>query len=517
MILSLLMVTARNAVIEIEDGGIYYTNRSYRIEVNGEYRRTANRVITSVPDLKPDTEYMIAAINDAGERFALKIRTRYEFVTLNVREFGAKGDGIQDDTLFIQAAIMACPKEGRVLVPRGNYQITSLFLKSDLNLELAEGAVLQANTDRNSFPKLPGLIESYNEKEEYNLGTWEGNPLTMYSGIITGIGAENVLLYGQGTIDGRAQLSDWWVNAKQMRGAFRPRLLYLNHCKNVTVQGLKFTNSPAWNIHPYFSRDLTFVDLTVENPQDSPNTDGLDPESCKNVLIAGSHFSLGDDCIAIKSGKIYMGSKYKTPCENITIRQCFMENGHGAVTIGSEMAGGVNSVTVQDCIFRDTDRGLRIKTRRGRGKDAVINKISFEHIRMEDVLTPLVINSFYFCDPDGKTQYVQTREPLPVDERTPEIKSLTFQDIDCKNCHVAAAYFLGLPEKKIEEISLKNCAFRFADEAKSDVPDMTGGLEPCSKMGIFASNVKKLILENVTVEGQEGESFLLENIERIVR
>ncbi len=517
MILSLLMVTARNAVIEIEDGGIYYTSRSYRIEVDGAYRFTANRVITSIPDLKPDTEYTITVSNDTGERFELKIKTRYEFVTLNVRDFGAKGDGIQDDTLFIQAAIMACPKDGRVLIPRGNYQITSLFLKSDLKLELVGGAVLQANIDRHSFPKLPGLIESYDEKDEYNLGTWEGNPLTMYSGIITGIGIENVLLYGQGTIDGRAQLSDWWLNAKQMRGAFRPRLLYLNHCTNVNVQGLTFTNSPAWNIHPYFSKDLTFVDLTIENPQDSPNTDGLDPESCKNVLIAGSRFSLGDDCIAIKSGKIYMGSRYKTPCEDITIRQCFMENGHGAVTIGSEMAGGVKSVTVQSCIFQDTDRGLRIKTRRGRGKDAVIDKISFEHIRMKDVLTPFVINSFYFCDPDGKTQYVQNRAPLPVDERTPEIKSLTFQDINCDNCHVAAAYFLGLPEKKIQEISLKDCTFHFANEAKSDVPDMTSGLEPCSKLGIYAANVKKLGLENVTVEGQEGETYIIENVDRVIK
>ncbi|HBY71622.1 MAG TPA: polygalacturonase, partial [Lachnospiraceae bacterium] len=151
-------------------------------------------------------------------------------------------------------------------------------------------------------------------------------------------------------------------------------------------------------------------------------------------------------------GKIYMGRKYKVPCEDIIIRQCYMEKGHGAVTIGSEMAAGIYQVLVEDCIFQSTDRGLRIKTRRGRGKDAVIDGIVFDHIRMKEVKTPLVVNCFYFCDPDGKTRYVQSKEAYPVDDRTPSIKKLTFTDIFCENCHVAAAYFYGLPEQKIEEV-----------------------------------------------------------------
>lgn len=124
-------------------------------------------------------------------------------------------------------------------------------------------------------------------------------------------------------------------------------------------------------------------------------------------------FSLGDDCIAVKSGKIYMGKKYKTPSENIHIRQCLMENGHGAVTVGSEMAGGVKNLVVEECRFYDTDRGLRIKTRRGRGKDAVLDQIIFRKIDMDQVMTPFVINCFYFCDPDGKTEFVQSREKMP--------------------------------------------------------------------------------------------------------
>lgn len=516
MEIKLIDKSARSATLELADGGIYNTKETYQIYLNGKEVKTAETVITSLFDLKPETEYEVAVKKEDGsEAGSLKFTTEYEFVTLNVKDFGAKGDGVNDDTKFIQAAILACPKESRVLVPRGTYRITSLFLKSNLNLEIAEGAELKAETDRNAYPKFPALIESYDEKDEYNLGTWEGNPLPMFAGIITGISVENVRIYGKGTINGNASKENWWHNPKVMVGAFRPRLFFISHCKNITLQGVKFCNSPSWTLHPYFSDDLKFYNLTVENPSDSPNTDGLDPESCKNVEIAGIRFSLGDDCIAVKSGKIYMGKKHKTPSENLHIRQCLMENGHGAVTVGSEMAGGVKNLIVEECLFRHTDRGLRIKTRRGRGKDAVLDNIAFKKINMDHVMTPFVVNSFYFCDPDGKTEYVQSREVMPVDERTPEIKRLDFEDIDAKNCHVAAAHFDGLPEQKIEEIIMKNVSVTYAENPKCDVPAMSEGVEACSKKGIFANNVKKLVLENVSITGQEGEEMTLLGVDEI--
>lgn len=512
-----LFISTRVVVLEIEDGGIFYTKEPYQIEVNGSYRFTTDRVITSVTNLLPNQRYSISVRKQSGEVFSINFTTRYEYVTLNVKEFGAKGDGISEDTLYIQAAIMACPREGRVLIPKGTYLITSLFLKSNLTLELAKGATLIAATNRNAYPIFPGLIESQDEKQEYNLGTWEGNPLPMYTGIITGVGVENVVICGEGTIDGRAQASDWWINPKVMRGAYRPRLMFLSHCSNVTVEGIRYMNSPSWSIHPYFSSKLAFYNLTIENPADSPNTDGLNPESCNNVVIAGTRFSLGDDCIALKSGKIYMGRKYKVPCENVIVRQCYMEKGHGAVTIGSEMAAGVKNILVQDCIFKDTDRGLRIKTRRGRGKDAIVNDITFERILMDQVMTPFVINCFYLCDPDGRTEYVRTKEKLPVDDRTPKIENLVFKDISCRQCHVAAAYFYGLPEEKIKKIVMKNVSFTFANHAKCDVPAMMEGCTPCSKLGFFATNVEVLELDNVTIKGQEGEAFLLQDIDFIIR
>lgn len=508
--------TARSVTIEILDGSIFETEHPYEIYVNDQLYGTTERVISSIYGLKPETDYQIR-VQYGAEIAEICVKTDHEFVTLNVRDFGAKGDGIQNDTIYIQAAIMACPKDGRVLIPEGVYRITSLFLKSDLKMELEKGAVLSAETDRTKFPIFPGMVESYDEKEEYHLGTWEGNPLPMFSAIITGVNVKHVVIYGAGVIDGNASADpdNWWYRAKEKRIAFRPRMIFLNHCEDIVVEGIQVQNSPSWNIHPYFSKELRFLNLKVINPKDSPNTDGLDPESCKDVEIAGVYFSLGDDCIAVKSGKIYMGAKYKTPCENLLIRQCCMRDGHGSITIGSEMAGGVKNLTVKDCRFLHTDRGLRIKTRRGRGKDAVIDGIRFEHIFMDHVMTPFVINSFYYCDPDGHTEYVRTKEALPADERTPEICSLEFKDIVAENCHVAAAFLYGLPEKKIQNVVMDHVKVTYAEDAKCDVPAMMEGITPCSRMGIFASNIEHLTLNEVCVEGQEGEPFHLEHIDQV--
>lgn len=516
MEIKVVFLTARCVTVEICDGSIYESRKEKEIYVNGKFYEVTRKVIVSIYGLKPDAEYVIAAKAESGKGAETMVRTLKEFVTLNVKDFGAKGDGIQDDTPFIQAAILSCPWESRVLIPEGTYKITSLFLKSNLRLELAEGAVLSAETDRSRFPILRGLIESYDEKEEYNLGTWEGNPIDCFSSIITGIHVENVEIYGLGVIDGNAGKDNWWRDPKVKRGAFRPRMIFLNHCRNVTVQGIQVQNSPSWNIHPYFSNQLKFVDLSVLNPKNSPNTDGLDPESCRDVEIVGVYFSVGDDCIAVKSGKIYMGSKYKTPSENMVIRQCCMRDGHGSITIGSEMAGGVRNLTVKDCLFLYTDRGLRIKTRRGRGKDAVIDKILFENIRMNHVMTPFVINSFYYCDPDGHSDYVASREELPVDDRTPSIKRLEFSDIKAENCHVAAAYLYGLPEQKIERVEMRRVRVSYAKNAMSGEPAMLDGIEPVSRMGIFAGNIKTLVLEDVEIEGQKGEKIITEHIEHLV-
>lgn len=515
MEIRIIYKNARCAVIEICDGGIYHTRETWKVYLNGREMMETDKVITSLYHLTPDTQYELTVENASGQRAMAYFSTDYEFVTLNVKDFGAKGDGLQDDTIFIQAAIMACPPHSRVLIPEGTYRITSLFLRDGVKIELDQGAVLSADTDRRHFPVFKGMIQSYDEEGEYNLGTWEGNPLPMYTAIITGVNVKDAVIYGQGTIEGNAGFDEdnWWYNPKVMRGAFRPRMIFLERCDQVVLQGITVQNSPSWNIHPYFSSNLRFLDLQVLNPKNSPNTDGLDPESCRGVEIAGVYFSLGDDCIAVKSGKIYMGSTYKQPCEDIMIRQCCMRDGHGSITIGSEMAGGVKNLTVRDCLFLHTDRGLRIKTRRGRGKDAIIEGILFENISMDHVMTPFVINCFYFCDPDGHTEYVRTKEALKVDERTPDIRSLTFRKIEASNCHVAAAYMYGLPEQKIRRVVMEDVHVTYAENPLQGQPAMMEGCdEKTCRQGLYANNIEHLVLRNVRIKGQEGKAIETEHI-----
>lgn len=517
MELKLVAKTGRNAVVELTESGKFYSDKQYEIYVNNKKFADSDKVITSLYNLKPDTTYSVKAIYDGQEFGGVEFKTDWEYVTLNVKDFGAYGDGVHDDTNAIQCAIMSCPKNSRILVPAGEFKISSIFLKSDITIELAKGSVLSAFTDRDKFPILPGVIESYDENDEYNLGSWEGNPLDCFSAIITGINVENVIITGEGIVEGNTNFENWWKNPKVRNIAWRPRLFFINNCKNVTLHGITVQNSPSWTLHPYFSDDLKFIDIKILNPANSHNTDGLDPESCKNVLVLGVYISVGDDCIAIKSGKIFMGRKHKRPTSNMIVRQCCMRDGHGAVTVGSEIAAGVKDVHIVDCIFLNTDRGLRVKTRRGRGKDSVLDDISFENIDMDNVMTPFVVNSFYFCDPDGKTEYVASKEALPVDERTPAIDRLLFKNINAKNCHVAGAYIYGLPERKIKIVTFENINISYAQDAQPGVAAMMLGCDEASKMGIVVNNIEELVLKNVVVTGCVGEQIVAGNVDNITK
>ena len=504
---NVIFLSARSLSIELVNNDIYNSKKEYEFFIDGKLYKKGIKNIISAFGLEPSKEYELKLVCD-GLTTVKKIKTCDEYVTLNVLDFGAKKDGKTLSTQFIQAAINSCPDGGRILFPKGDYLTGPLFLRSNTTIELSKGARILGDTNRAKYPILPGMILTSDANGEYNLGSWEGNPLDCFASLITGINVSNVSIIGEGTIDGNAQNSDWWVDVRTKRVSWRPRGVFLNKCNNIVLQGIKVCNTPSWNLHPYFSDNLKFIDLEIENPKDSPNTDGCDPESCKNVDILGVHFSVGDDCIAIKSGKIYMGKTYKKPCEFLNIRNCSMNFGHGSVVLGSEMSGGIKNLKVSQCLFNQTDRGLRIKTRRGRGKDAVIDGVTFENIEMDDVLTPLVINMFYFCDPDGKTEYVWSKEKLPVDERTPFLGKFVFKDINCKNVNVAAGAFYGLPEMPIEEINITNVKFNYSDNPKEGVPAMMTGLDPMKGKGLLFNYVNKVNLDNVEFNGLKDEEIV---------
>ena len=502
-----LFVSSRSCTILLDEQGDYYAKLPRRIWLNGEFLREENRSVFSIYGLWPDTEYTLEAWQGEKKESEITFRTAKEFCTLNVKRFGAKGDGEKDDTNALQAAILSCPPGGRVLIPEGNYKTGPLFLKSHITVEFKPGARLALKTEREEFPVLPGMIRTTDEEGEYLLGSWEGNPLDAFAAAITGIDVEDVRIIGEGIVDGCGPQGDWWVNPKIRRIAYRPRLFYLKNCKDITVQGVTFRNSPAWNLHPTFSENLSFLNVRIEAPSNSPNTDGFDPESCKHIRMLGTVFSVGDDCIALKAGKIYMGMKYHTPCEDIEIAWCCMLDGHGGVTVGSEMAGGVKNVRVHHCFMRGNDRGLRIKTRRGRGKYAVIDDICFSDVRMEGVKTPLVVNAMYFCDPDGRTDYVQSREKQPVDDTTPTIGSIRFERVSAKGCEACVGYILGLPERPVKEILIKDSAFTFNPDGKAMTPAMARDVPECKGQGLIARFVDKITLSNVRMEGLQGKEM----------
>lgn len=509
--LNILKITSRTASFELESNQAYYYEHNYQVFLNDCKILEDNRNVFTIFDLEPSTKYKIKVKN-----WEIDFVTLSESICLHTNLFNPYKDGIHNDTLKLQAAIMACPKDGTVYVDAGTYLITSLFLKSDMTLYLAKDAKLIGDNCRENFPVLPGLVINEKTGYEKNYGTWEGATEDCFASLLTVLEAKNVNIIGNGEIDEQAYLGDWYHNHHQKRIAWRPFGLYIAHSENVNVIGPYIHNSPSWNVHPYFSTNLNFINLRIENPVDMPTTDGLDPDCSSNILIAGVKFKVGDDCIAIKSGTLEMAKKYQKPSENITIRNCLMSAGHGGVVFGSESSGGIKNVLVTKCLFLDLDRGLRIKTRRGRGRIGTIDNISFTNIQMDNVLTPFVVNMFYNMGPaGGHTEYVWTKEKLPITELTPKIGKFHFENMKCTNVSIAAAVFLGLPEEPIAELSFKDVCFTYKADAVAGYPVMIEKKVKMLKKGIYAENVRKIKLEQVDFIGLEDKEVSGDGIEYI--
>lgn len=495
-----LYVGRVSATFELVNESVYYAPEPFDVSLDGKivlFGETHN--VFSLFGLEPDKEYEVGIKDERAV-----IRTRPCSVVFNVRDF--IDNRCRDDTLSFQAAIMALPPGGILEVPQGTYRVSSLFLKSEMTLLLDKGAVVLGSPRLEDYGYMPGEISYPDpEKPKLQLTAWEGNPKSGFTSIVGAYNAHDIEIVGQGTVDGQAQLSEFWKDTKNLPYA-RPRLFFFNNCRDVNLVGIKVCNSPSWTVHPYFCERIGFYNLDISNPKDAPNTDGLDPESCDGVKIVGVRFSVGDDCVALKSGKIYLGSTFKRPTQNVEIRNCLMHEGHGGIVLGSEVGAGVKDIAVERCIFEKTDRGLRIKTRRGRGKDSVIDGIVFRNILMNGVLTPLVINMYYFCDPDGHSELVRSREYRPVDETTPRLGKFTFEGIRAVDAHYALGWFFGLPEAPIGEIVIRNSTFTVADEAGSGMPAMMDDIKPQTKRGFVFYNVKKYTLSNVEISGCEGSA-----------
>ncbi|MCW3816423.1 glycoside hydrolase family 28 protein [Micromonospora sp. DR5-3] len=303
----------------------------------------------------------------------------------DITGFGAVGDGTSDCTAAIRAAIAECHRAGggRVVVPAGTYATGAVHLLSNVNLHLADGATLAFSRDPAAY--LPVVYTRY-----------EGVELFNYSALVYAYDERNVAITGSGVLDGRADAGHWWdwtggpppnegpdktiltrmaadgvPVVERVFGAgyyLRPNLVQLYSCQNVLIEGVTVRDSPMWNIHPVLCRNVTIRSVTVDSPH-GPNNDGIDPESCTDVVIENCRISTGDDCIALKAGKDADGRRVNVPCQNVVVLGCEMADGNGGVTFGSETTGGIRNVFVRDCRMSSPrlERAIRLKSNPQRG------------------------------------------------------------------------------------------------------------------------------------------------------
>ena len=409
----------------------------------------------------------------------------------NVRSFGASGDGRQLDTLAIQEAVDACHAAGggTVWLEAGQYLTGAIFFRDDITLHLEAGASLLASQNATDYPIIPDR--------------WEGLQQSVFAPLITGNNLKNITIEGRGVIDGRGD--PWWAAHKQKNLAYpRPRLIGFTGCNNVLIENITLTNSPSWTINPVRCNNVNIRGITIINPPDSPNTDGINPDSCQRVRISDCYISAGDDCIAIKAGVEAERDELRKPCRDIAITNCIFERGHGGVVIGSETSGGVQNIVISNCIFIGTDRGIRLKSRRGRG--GFIENVRVSNLIMDNVLSPLTMNLYYACGAWGNP-LVADKSTRLADDGTPHFRNIHISQVTASNAKITAGFIYGLGEAPIEDISLSNISISMSTGGEPDYPEMADGLVKMLQAGLFIRNVRRLRLDHVEVTNQVGNAI----------
>ena len=410
-----------------------------------------------------------------------------------ITDFGASPEGASCTDAFAAAFAAAADAGGGVVrVPAGRFVTGTVRLQSGVVLHLDPGAVVLGSEDPADYP--------------LQTTRWEGGEVRSHAGLIHGEDLEAVAITGHGTIDGRG--AGWWRRLRDgtLEHA-RPRLVNLYRCRGVRVEGVTLINSPAWTFNPVDCEDVVVDRVTVRNPADSPNTDGLNPESCRNVRITGCLVDVGDDCITIKAGvRGGVGGGGPGPCENIIVSHCTLLNGHGGVVIGSEMSGSVRGVVISNCVFEGTDRGIRIKTRRGRG--GVVEDVRVSNLIMRRVWVAMTINMYYRCGLSAdEAAYVNDRGPQPVDGRTPTVRNIHLSQVTARGiAGQAGVFLLGLPESPITGVTLDDVVLEATDEAGSrpERPAMVDGPLPETDGEVYAEHVRSVSLTRVRLPGRRA-------------
>jgi polygalacturonase len=418
--------------------------------------------------------------------------------TFNIIKYGAIADGKTLNTESINKTIDICSQSGGgvVLVPAGLWISGPIVLKSNVNLHLEYNALIQFTKDFSQYP----LVQ----------GNWEGLPQWRAQSPISAENVENIAITGKGIIDGAGEawrqvkkgkftesqwknliksggvLNDkkdtWYPTERALKGSkeaanpgeinpskgkeyyesikefLRPNLLVITKSKRILLEGVTFQNSPAWCLHPLMSEDITIREILVKNPWYAQNGDGLDLESCKNVLIENSIFDVGDDALCMKSGRDAAGRERGMPTENVIIKNCTVYQAHGGFVIGSEMSGGARNIFVDNCTFIGTDIGLRFKTARGRG--GIVENIYINNIYMKDIPGEAILFDMYYMARDpvpmaGEQRAEPVVETKPVDETTPQFRNFHIKNVVCNGAETGI-FLRGVPEMQVKNIVLED-------------------------------------------------------------
>jgi polygalacturonase len=384
-----------------------------------------------------------------------------------VTDFGAIGDGTTDCSEAFRRAIDTCSSlgGGRVLVPAGTYLSGPIRLRSNVNLHLSDRAVIRFERDTKKY--LPAVFTRF-----------EGVELMNYSPLIRAMDDSNIAITGNGTLDGRADNEHWWpwkgapeygwregmpkqdeARARLFdmaehnippeerifgEGSYlRPSFVEPYNCRTVLISGITVINSPMWEIHPVLCRNVTIEDVHIDSH--GPNNDGCNPESSTDVIIRNCTFSTGDDCIAIKSGRNADGRRINIPSENIVIRGCRFADGHGGITLGSEISGGVRKVFAEDC-----DLGSPILFSALRIKSNAVRGGTLEHIFLRDIRVGHVNRAV--VDVDLSYEEGHNGRFLPV------IRDVSIERMTVNSC-TSAFHLVGYDDAPLRDFTLKDCTF----------------------------------------------------------
>lgn len=403
---------------------------------------------------------------------------------VDIRDHGAVAGGVEMNTVAFARAIAACAEAGggRVLVPAGHWLTGPVHLRSNIDLHLAEGAVLVFSDRPEDY--LPVVLVRVGGIELYN-----------YSPFIYARDCENVAITGPGKLDGNSTAWHSWAKKETKEifqlapkgvpveqrvfgtpeAAIRPNFVVFLNCRNVLMEGFTIGGGANWTIHPVYCENVIIRRVHVLT--DGPNNDGIDPDSCRNVLIEHCVFDTGDDCVVLKSGYNEDGWRVARPMENLVMRWCSSKRGHGGLVIGSEMSGDVRNVYMYDCEFDGTDRAVRIKSRRGRG--GVVENVWVENVRVKNMQYEVVIMNMDYSSDRNKA----------ANERAPLFRNIHLKNITAAGAPVAIR-LTGLEDSPIQDIT-------FAD------------VTIASTRGVIAEHVQGLRFERVRVTPEKGSAYSL--------